>query len=124
VVVATGLSVSDAATTLRRLVHERHSIEVAANVASDRRLVGSVTGARADLSVWDERLRTRRKSWNIEFLGTREQTPDGAILGCTDPAVLAERGPGGWSHLPEELTSHSPKPRKSTLTTKPTGSLG
>jgi hypothetical protein len=65
------------------MVHERHSIEVAANVASDRRFVGSVTGARVDLSVWDERLRTRRKSWNIEFLGALEQTTDGAILNGT-----------------------------------------
>ena len=80
VVVPTGLSVSDASAVLRRMVGERKSIEVATGVASDRRVTGSVAGARADLSIRDARLLTRRKSWNIEFLGTLKSTADGATL--------------------------------------------
>jgi hypothetical protein len=80
VAIPTGLSVSDAEALLRRVVDERPSIEVTPNATSDRRVAGSTAGARVDLSIWDGRLRTRRKSWNIEFLGTLEQTTDGATL--------------------------------------------
>ena len=40
-------------------------------------------GAKADLSVRDGRLLTRRKSWNIQFLGNLEPTTDGATLSGT-----------------------------------------
>jgi hypothetical protein len=80
VVVPTGLSVGDAALLLQQMVDERPSIEVMAGARTDRRVVGSVSGQRADLSIRDQRLRTRRKSWNIEFLGTLEPMPDGATL--------------------------------------------
>ena len=65
------------------MVDGRPSIEVAAKATRDRRPVGSITGARADLSIRDAHLRTRRKSWNIEFIGAFEQTADGATLSGT-----------------------------------------
>jgi hypothetical protein len=65
------------------MVDEHPSVEVAPRVTSDRRLVGSVTGTVADLSIRDGSLRSRRKSWNVEFLGNLEQTPEGATLNGT-----------------------------------------
>jgi hypothetical protein len=47
---------------------------------TDRRLAGSVSDVRVDLFVRDERLTTRRKSWNIEFHGVFDPTPNGSSL--------------------------------------------
>jgi len=79
-VVPTGLTLPDASDRLQRALAERSSIESRTDAPSDRRLAGMVSGATAVLSIRDARLVTRRKSWNVEFRGILDPTPDGTIL--------------------------------------------
>ena len=58
----------------------RPSIEIGADDATDRRLVGTVVGRQVDLAVRDQRLWTRRVGWRVEFHGSLEESTGGAIL--------------------------------------------
>ena len=82
IVVPVSLPVVDAVARLRRTMEERPQIEATTNAprSRDRRFVGTVSDATADLSIWDAHLLSRRKGWNIEFHGMFEQTTDGAVL--------------------------------------------
>ena len=75
-----GPAAAVAADQLRRAIEGRPSIETTTSSDSNRRLFGTVRGGRADLSIWDAHLRTRRKSWNIEFHGTFEDEQAGSRL--------------------------------------------
>jgi hypothetical protein len=79
-VVPTGLTPEDASGRIQRALAERSSIELRTDAATDRRLAGSVSEARVDLTIRDERLLTRRKSWNIRFIGMFDATPNGSTL--------------------------------------------
>jgi len=80
VVMPTVHTSADAATRLQRALDERRTIESTSAAKTDRRLAGSVSDLRVDLSVRDQRLTTRRKSWNIEFHGVFDPTPNGSSL--------------------------------------------
>lgn len=80
VVITTPLPPEDAAAHIQRALAERTSLEMEANMASDRRIAGVVEERRVELRVHDARLWTRRKSWNIEFNGTLSPSSAGATL--------------------------------------------
>jgi len=80
-VLPTALTVVDASGQVRRALAERASVELQAGATSDRRLVGSMDGATAHLSVRDEHFFTRRMNWGvIEFHGRFNESPDGVTL--------------------------------------------
>src|SRR5437660_2127411 len=80
-VLPTTLTVSDASARVRRALAERASVELQAAATSDRRLVGSMDGATAHLSVRDEHFFTRRMNWGvIEFDGRFNESADGVTL--------------------------------------------
>jgi hypothetical protein len=80
VVLETGRPISDAASHLATLLADRPRIESGTRRSPDRRLIGQVEGTEVCLSVWDANGFTRRRSWNVEFVGAFEAAPDGAIL--------------------------------------------
>jgi hypothetical protein len=80
VAIPTRLSLADASGRLRRSLADRSSIETNTDSPSDRRLAGTVSEARADLSISDAHLIIRRRSWNVEFHGAFNPTGDGATL--------------------------------------------
>jgi hypothetical protein len=79
VTVTSRLSEEEAAARLRDALEHSVSIESAAT-RTDRRLVGSMAGNRVVLSIRDQRVETRRKSWNIEFKGTLDPERSGSEL--------------------------------------------
>ena len=80
-VLPTTLTVLDASAQVRRALAERASVELEAGATTDRRLVGSMDGATAHLSVRDEHFFTRRMNWGlIEFHGRFNESADGVTL--------------------------------------------
>jgi hypothetical protein len=80
VTVQTDLPILTACGRLASLLEERPPIEERMRVSSERQLVGHVDGAAVHLSVWNENVRSHRKSWNVEFDGRFESGPAGAVL--------------------------------------------
>ena len=78
--VQTSLPVLTASRRLASLLEGRPPIEQRLRATSDRQLVGHVDGADVHLSVWDQNVRSRRKSWNVAFDGRFQSTPEGAVL--------------------------------------------
>lgn len=70
----------DLTSRIRKALESRQTIESDARAKSHRRLAGSVEGSRVCLTVWDDRLLTRRKSWNIELRAEVEGTASGGIV--------------------------------------------
>ena len=68
------------AARLRGAIGERHSVEVEPRARTRRRLAGSIDGTHVRLSIHDDRVLTRRKSWNIEFSGEISGTAGGSAL--------------------------------------------
>jgi len=80
VVVGTGVPMSTAVARLAEALADRPRIEPTTSSSSDRRLIGHVEGNAVRLSVWDANVLSRRKSWNVQFLGAFETAASGAIL--------------------------------------------
>jgi hypothetical protein len=77
VFVSSPLSRDDVLERLREAIESHASIETSPST-SDRRLTGQATTERITLAVRDQRLVTRRKSWNIAFDGSVEAGGSGS----------------------------------------------
>ena len=75
----------DAEARIRAAVSDGRSVESTHGTRERRRLSGSVDGPPVRLTVHDDNVFSRRKSWSIEFIGTIEGTSSGSRLtGSTD----------------------------------------
>jgi len=75
----------DAEARIRAAISDGRSVESTQGARERRRLSGSVDGPAVRLTVRGDNVITRRKSWNIEFIGTIEGTSSGSRLtGSTD----------------------------------------
>jgi hypothetical protein len=68
---------------IREELEGRQTIELSPDTKSRRRLAGWTDGTRVFLTAWDDRLPTRRKSWNIELNADIGATTNGSVVSGT-----------------------------------------
>jgi hypothetical protein len=76
----TSLEPEELVARLQHALDDRALIEIDPDSKSRRRVTGSIDGKTIRLGVRDDRVATRRKSWNIEFTGEISQTSNGSVL--------------------------------------------
>jgi hypothetical protein len=77
---ASSLSTTETVQRVCSLVVDRVSLEVSEPPPAHRRLLGSVDGPAVHLVLRDDRIWTRRRSWNVEFVGEITPTQTGSAL--------------------------------------------
>ena len=77
------LAPSQVVSRIRDGLEGRQTIELDPEAKSRRRLAGWIEGTRVFLTAWDDRLWTRRKSWNVELNAKIEAAANGSVVSGT-----------------------------------------